>query len=64
MNSHVPIEIQNKYPNIVFLGKPKIISNKKIIRAKNPYTHMSFYYSFEEDFFWLRECGVPEWRIN
>ena len=64
MNSHVPLDIQNKYPNINFKGKPRIIKNRKVIKAVNPTTGMNFYYSFDEDFFWLTNCGIPDWFVT
>jgi hypothetical protein len=63
VNSHVPIEIQKKYPNYVFIGKRKIIKNREVIKAHNPATCMKFYYSFEEDMFWMISMGVPDWKM-
>lgn len=64
MNIHVPDEIRKKYPNYVFIGKRRIMKNREIIKAYNPVTNMKFYYSFEEDMFWLADCGLPDWKMQ
>jgi len=63
MNTHVPKQIIEKYPNMEFRGKIKDIKNRKMIQAKNHNTGQSFYYSFEEDFFWFKDCEIPDWKI-
>lgn len=64
MNNHVPEEIKNKYPNIEFRGKPRIINNRTVIEANNHATGMTFFYSFDEDFFWSANCEIPDWFIT
>jgi len=63
MNTHVPDELKLKYPQMEFRGKPRIISGKKVIAAKNNSTDQHFYYSFDEDFFWFKNCEIPDWYI-
>jgi hypothetical protein len=64
MNTHVPQEIKDKYPNIEFRGTPIEIKNRTVIKAENHATGMSFYYSFAEDFFWFRGVEMPDWFIK
>ena len=47
-----------------FRGKSYEYKNRKVIKAINHTTNQHFTYSFEEDFFWFRDCEMPEWRIN
>lgn len=63
MNHHVPDDIVKKYPNMVFRGKPLLIKDRTVIRAENPTTDMKFYYSFAEDFFWIRDMEMPDWKF-
>ena len=62
MNIHVPKEIRNKYPQFEFRGKQRILNNRTVIEAYNPSTDMSFYYSFDEDFFWFTG-QIPDWKL-
>ena len=64
MNIHVPEEIRNKYPNMEFRGTPITIKNRKVIKAENHATGMSFYYSFDEDFFWFRGLEIPDYILT
>ena len=63
MNIHVPEEIRVKYPNIEFRGKTRMMNNRTVIKAYNHATGMRFYYSFEEDFFWIVDMGIPDWKL-
>jgi len=63
-NIHVSDEIRKKYPQMEFRGKSYEYKNRKVIRSINHTTNQQFIYSFEEDFFWFRDCEIPEWRIN
>ena len=47
-----------------FRGKPRIIKGRTVIEAVNHSTGMNFYYSFEEDFFWFKNCEIPDWFIK
>ena len=62
MNIHVPDEIRNKYPQFEFRGKQRILKDRTIIEAYNPSTDMSFYYSFDEDFFWF-VGQMPDYKL-
>jgi len=59
MNSHVPKELIDKYPNLEFRGKSYLKSGKKYIKARYKDQELRmifknrFEYSFEEDFFWF-----------
>jgi len=64
MNMHVPEEIRLKYPQMEFRGKQRKLHNRTMIDAENHQTGMSFYYSFEEDFFWFKNCEIPDWFIK
>lgn len=64
MNTHVPDNIRNKYPNMEFVGKPMIIKDRTVIKADNPSTDMKFWYSFDEDFFWFRSDEMPDWKMT
>ena len=63
MNIHVPEEIKQKYPNMEFLGKRRVINNREVIKAYNPVTEQTFYYSFEEDFFWFTD-QIPDYKLQ
>ena len=62
MNVHVPKEIQEKYPNFEFRGQRKIYKDREVIKAYNDATELSYYYSFEEDFFWHIDT-MPDWKL-
>jgi hypothetical protein len=47
-----------------FRGKKRILKNRTVIEAYNHATNMNFFYSFEEDFFWMTNCELPEWKIR
>jgi hypothetical protein len=63
MNIHVPQEILEKYPNMEFRGKPRIMKNRSVIEALCPATDDTFFYSFEEDFFWIPD-SIPDWKLK
>jgi hypothetical protein len=64
MNIHVSQETMDKYPNMEFRGKPRQIKGRTVIEATNHATDMDFYYSFDEDFFWFKNCEIPDWFIK
>lgn len=64
MNIYVLEELKQKYPQIEWRGKPKTLVDRTVIEAYNPATNMSFWYSFEEDFFWLRNTELPNWKMR
>lgn len=64
MNIHVPDNIRDKYPQMEFRGKPFDYKNRKVIKAVNHTINQHFTYSFEEDFFWFRDCEIPDWYVN
>lgn len=45
-----------------FRGKSFSRNGRKLIRAVNHATNQCFFYSFEEDFFWFRDCEMPDWK--
>jgi len=47
-----------------FQGKPRQIKGRTVIEATNHATDMDFYYSFDEDFFWFKNCEIPDWFIK
>lgn len=47
-----------------FRGKPVYANGRKLIRATNHAVNLHYFYSFEEDFFWFKDCEIPEWMIN
>jgi len=63
MNIHVPEELKIKYPQYEFRGKRREINDRIVIEAYNPVTEQSFYYSFEEDFFWMAG-QVPDYKLQ
>ena len=40
-----------------------MMNNRTVIKAYNHATGMRFYYSFEEDFFWIVDMGIPDWKL-
>ena len=69
MNIHVSDDIIKKHSNMEFIGTSFMVRNKKVIRAKNHVVNQTYYYSFDEDFFWISLAGgpkesIPEWYIN
>lgn len=52
MNIHVPEEIQKKWMNYDFIGKPFKLVDKTYIRAHSKTFEETHFYCFEEDFFW------------
>ena len=62
MNVHVSDEIKNKYPQMEFRGKQKIMKDRTVIEAYSHATNKNFYYSFEEDFFWFAD-QIPDWKL-
>ena len=62
MNTHVPDNIKNKYPQIEFRGKQRILKDRVVIEAYNPTTKTNYFYSFEEDFFWFAG-EIPDYKL-
>ena len=62
MNTHVPKEIIDKYPTYEFRGHPFNLSNgNHYIRAHHKTLNQTFFYCFEEDFFWMdKEDFMPK----
>jgi uncharacterized protein with HEPN domain len=63
MNIHVPEDIKNKYPHMEFRGKIRTIKDRPVIEAYNPVTEDTFFYSFEEDFFWFAG-EIPDYKLQ
>lgn len=63
MNIHVPVDIKNKYPHMEFRGKIRNINDRAVIEAYNPVTEDTFFYSFEEDFFWFAG-EIPDYKLQ
>lgn len=63
MNIHVPEELKKKYPQYEFRGKRRKINDRIVIEAYNPVTEQTFYYSFEEDFFWMAG-QIPDYKLQ
>jgi hypothetical protein len=63
MNIHAPEELKNKYPQYEFRGKQREINDRIVIEAYNPTTEQTFYYSFEEDFFWIAG-QIPDYKLQ
>ena len=63
MNIHVPEDLKNKYPHMEFRGKIRTIKNRPVIEAYNPVTEDTFFYSFEEDFFWFAG-EIPDYKLQ
>jgi hypothetical protein len=63
MNIHVSEEIKKKYPGMEFRGKPHERSGRIVIEAHMPSQDLSYWYSFEEDFFWLMSSGIPDYKL-
>ena len=63
MNSHVPEDLKNKYPHMEFRGKIRTIKDRPVIEAYNPVTEDTFFYSFEEDFFWFAG-EIPDYKLQ
>ena len=63
MNIHVPEDLKNKYPHIEFRGKIRTIKDRPVIEAYNPVTEDTFFYSFEEDFFWFAG-EIPDYKLQ
>ena len=63
MNIHVPEDLKNKYPHIEFRGKIRKIKDRPVIEAYNPVTEDTFFYSFEEDFFWFAG-EIPDYKLQ
>lgn len=45
-----------------FRGKVRSINNRPVIEAQNTATNQTFFYSFEEDFFWF-SGQIPDWKL-
>ena len=62
MNTHVPDEIKDKYPQMEFRGKQRILKDRVVIEAYNPTTNTNYFYRFEEDFFWF-SGQIPDYKL-
>ena len=62
MNVHVPEELKSKYPNMEFRGKQRILNGRTVIEAYNHAIGQSFFYSFEDDFFWF-SGQIPDYKL-
>ena len=63
MNIHVPEDLKNRYPHMEFRGKIRTIKDRPVIEAYNPVTEDTFFYSFEEDFFWFAG-EIPDYKLE
>lgn len=63
MNVHVSEEIRKKYPNMEFRGKPRERGGRLVVEAFMAAQDQTFWYSFEEDFFWRTDCEMPEYKL-
>ena len=63
MNIHVPEDLKNKYPQYEFRGKIRTSKDRTVIEAYNPVTEITFFYSFEEDFFWFAG-EIPDYKLQ
>ena len=63
MNVHVSEEIRKKYPNMEFRGKPREKNGRLVIEARMDAQEQTFWYSFDEDFFWQATCEMPEYKL-
>lgn len=64
MNIHVDKTITEKYPGFEFVGKSFSRFDRKLIKAYNHAIGKSYFYSFDEDFFWDTDMQIPEWKIK
>lgn len=64
MNIHVSEDIRKKYPNMEFVGVPRVLANRTVIKAVNHSINTTYYYSFDEDFFWFADAEMPIWFIK
>jgi hypothetical protein len=46
-----------------FRGKQRQLNDRKVIEAYNPATNQTFFYSFDEDFFWF-PGQIPDWKLK
>ena len=46
-----------------FRGKIRTIKDRPVIEAYNPVTEDTFFYSFEEDFFWFAG-EIPDYKLQ
>lgn len=47
-----------------FRGKPRTLKGRTVIEAVNHAIQITYYYSFEEDFFWFAGSEMPDWFIK
>ena len=45
-----------------FRGKQRLLNDRTVMEAYNPATEQTFYYSFDEDFFWFAG-QIPDYKI-
>lgn len=45
-----------------FRGKRRKLNNREVMKAYNPVTGQTFFYSFEEDFFWF-SGQIPDYKL-
>ncbi len=50
-------------PHMEFRGKQRQLNDRKVIEAYNPATNQTFFYSFDEDFFWF-PGQIPDWKLK
>lgn len=62
MNIHIPENIKEKYPHMEFRGKRRKLNSREVMKAYNPATQQTFFYSFEEDFFWF-SGQIPDYKL-
>jgi hypothetical protein len=47
-----------------FVGVPRVLANRTVIKAVNHSINTTYYYSFDEDFFWFADAEMPIWFIK
>lgn len=46
-----------------FRGKPREKNGRLVIEARMDAQDQTFWYSFDEDFFWQTTCDMPEYKL-
>lgn len=46
-----------------FRGKPHERNGRIVIEARMDAQDQTFWYSFEEDFFWMASCEMPDYKL-
>jgi len=57
-NIHISEEIQKKWVNYSFIGKPFVLKSGKYIRAYSKFFECIHFYDFEKDFFWFSKDDI------